>query len=77
MAWVRLGQIFGNPLGQFRCLPFIARLEGGLAAHFDSAFGPGVCTRRFNYGDGQKLVKDMIFDHRIGTQRLLLPFKPG
>jgi hypothetical protein len=33
--------------------------------------------RRLNYGDGQKLVKDMIFDHRIGTQRLLLPFKPG
>jgi hypothetical protein len=33
--------------------------------------------RRFNYGDGQKLVKDMIFDHRIEHERLLLPSKPG
>ena len=70
MACVGLGQILGNPLASSAVSPFIARLEGGLPTHFGTAFGPGPgLLMAVQLWRRAKLVKDMIFDHGIGTQK--------
>jgi hypothetical protein len=77
MACVGLGQILGNPLARSA----VSRLSFGSKIGFQpisTAFLARALYyfRRFNYGDGQELVKDMIFDHRIGTQKVAAPFQP-
>jgi hypothetical protein len=81
-ACVGLGPDLMKPLGQIRCLPVYRPARRWASGPFRQRFWPGALYyfRRFNYGDGQKPVKDMIFDHRIGTQKvaaLPTPAKAG